>query len=126
MHATATPGDWQELQNALAEIGPRARISARKGLFGHGMSSCGGWELTALYLGMEKGLLYPVGIRAEELHPAIRPLADRLVLDRPAPVEGDVAGKINMGIGGVNACVIGRRWPQGGGSAAGATPEGTA
>jgi hypothetical protein len=25
-------------------------------------------------------------------------------------MEGDIAGKINMGVGGINACVICRKW----------------
>ena len=35
---------------------------------------------------------------------------DRLVQDEAHPTEGDVAGKINMGVGGINACAICRRW----------------
>jgi hypothetical protein len=31
--------------------------------------------------------------------------------DRARRPVGDLAGKINMGVGGINACVIGRKWP---------------
>ncbi len=111
MHATATPGDWAELQNALAVLGRQPHLTARKGSFGHGMSVCGGWELTAQHLGFAKGALHPVNIERGELHPDVQPYHDCLVHEELAELEGNVAGKINMGIGGVNACVICRRWP---------------
>ncbi len=111
MHATATPGDWAELQNALAVLGDaKPYFTARKGSFGHGMSVCGGWELTAQHLGFAKGVLHPVNVEEYELHPAMQPYHDCLVGEEKAELEGDVAAKINMGVGGMNACVICRRW----------------
>jgi 3-oxoacyl-(acyl-carrier-protein) synthase len=110
MHATATPGDWTELQNTLAVLPGSMAITARKGTFGHGMSVCGGWELTAQHLGFSKGALLPVNLEGAEVHDQIRPYYHRLVQDEAHPTEGDVAGKINMGVGGINACAICRRW----------------
>jgi 3-oxoacyl-(acyl-carrier-protein) synthase len=110
MHATATPGDWTELQNTLAVLPGSMAITARKGTFGHGMSVCGGWELTAQHLGFSKGELLPVNLQGGEVHDQIRPYYHRLVQDEARPTEGDVAGKINMGVGGINACAICRRW----------------
>ncbi len=110
MHATATPGDWTELQNTLAVLPGSMAITARKGTFGHGMSVCGGWELTAQHLGFAKGKLLPVNLASNELHDQIRPYFHRIVQDETHPAEGDVAGKINMGVGGINACTICRRW----------------
>jgi 3-oxoacyl-(acyl-carrier-protein) synthase len=110
MHATATPGDWSELQNTLAVMPGSMAITARKGTFGHGMSVCGGWELTAQHLGFSKGALLPVNLEGAEVHDQIRPYYHRLVQDEAHPTEGDVAGKINMGVGGINACAICRRW----------------
>jgi 3-oxoacyl-[acyl-carrier-protein] synthase II len=110
MHATATPGDWTELQNTLAVLPGSMAITARKGTFGHGMSVCGGWELTAQHLGFSKGALLPVNLEGAEVHDQIRPYYHRLVQDETHPTEGDVAGKINMGVGGINACAICRRW----------------
>jgi 3-oxoacyl-[acyl-carrier-protein] synthase II len=110
MHATATPGDWTELQNTLAVLPGSMAITARKGTFGHGMSVCGGWELTAQHLGFSKGALLPVNLEGDEVHHQIRPYYHRLVQDETQPTEGDVAGKINMGVGGINACAICRRW----------------
>jgi 3-oxoacyl-(acyl-carrier-protein) synthase len=110
MHATATPGDWMELRNALSVLTGSTQFTARKGTFGHGMSVCGGWELTAQHLGFAKGDLLPVDLKEDELHGQIRPYNCSLVQEDGAPLEGDVAGKINMGVGGINACVICRRW----------------
>ena len=50
MHATGTPGDWNELVLLEDFVPLSAWISARKGIFGHGMAACGGWELTASLL----------------------------------------------------------------------------
>lgn len=110
MHATATPGDWMEFQNVLEIFPDTTRFTARKGTFGHGMSVCGGWELTAQHLGFSKGKLLPINLDENELHDNIRPYHHCLVSDEQEVKEGDIAGKINMGVGGINVCVICRRW----------------
>ncbi len=110
MHATATPGDWNELQNILSVIPETTAFTARKGSFGHGMSVCGGWELTAQHLGFSNGELHPVNLTDGEIHNQIRSSTNGLVQDQARPMSGDVAGKINMGVGGINACVICRKW----------------
>lgn len=112
MHATATPGDWTELQNTLSVVPGTTRLTARKGSFGHGMSVCGGWELTAQHIGFARGILHPVDLEEDELHPQIRPHQDSLLQHEHAELEGRVAGKLNMGVGGVNACVISRLWEE--------------
>ncbi len=112
MHATATPGDWTELQSALSVFPGTTRFTARKGSFGHGMSVCGGWELTAQHMGFARGVLHPIDLEAEELHPQIRPHGGSLVSHEAERSAGRVAGKINMGIGGVNACVVSRLWDE--------------
>lgn len=111
MHATATPGDWTELRTVLDVFPDTTRLTARKGTFGHGMSVCGGWELTAQHLGVSKGKLMPVDLDACEMHARMRPYHCCLVGSDPGPMTGEIAGKINMGVGGINACVICRRWP---------------
>jgi 3-oxoacyl-[acyl-carrier-protein] synthase II len=110
MHATATPGDWTELQSAMAVFQGNTRFTARKGTFGHGMSVCGGWELTAQHMGVANGRLMPVDLETDEIHDQIRPYHHCLVTHDTDADRGSVAGKINMGIGGINACVICRRW----------------
>lgn len=111
LHATATPGDFQELENLRSFLPPTTPVSARKGTFGHGMGVGGGWELTAQYLGMTRGRLFPVGLDAEALHPAIKALGQRLVLEQTVDVPQAPVGKLSMGVGGVNACVISRPYP---------------
>ncbi|MCB1050127.1 MAG: beta-ketoacyl synthase [Acidobacteria bacterium] len=112
MHATATPGDWTELQNALSIFSPKTLFTARKGSFGHGMSACGGWELTAQHLGVVRGELFPVNTQAEEIHPEVSAQQTAMVLNQATPYTGAYSGKINMGVGGINACVICRKWSE--------------
>ena len=68
----------------------------------------GGWELTAQYLSMTQGALYPTALSPEELHPEIQALGQQLVLDKEMPVEAGPVGKLSMGVGGINACVVSR------------------
>ncbi len=110
MHATATPGDWSELQNILDVFPDTTTFTARKGSFGHGMSVCGGWELMAQHLGFSNGELHPVNLTNGEINDQIRSTTNGLVRNEARRTDGAVAGKINMGVGGINACVICRRW----------------
>ena len=71
LHATATPGDYQEVATLRAALPETVLVTARKGIFGHGMGAAGGWELTAQYLGYERGRLFPDPLTAEELNPEI-------------------------------------------------------
>ncbi|KAB8040637.1 hypothetical protein GCL60_01575 [Silvanigrella paludirubra] len=117
MHATGTPGDWNEF-NLIEEFAPKsAYISARKGIFGHGMSVGGGWELTAQLLGTKKTdkntyQLLPSGINPANVNPKISSLNRNLLLDKvveiPAPEDGLICGKLSMGLGGTTSCVIAR------------------
>jgi 3-oxoacyl-[acyl-carrier-protein] synthase II len=111
LHATATPGDWLEVSTALELLPGSVPMTARKGSFGHGMSVGGAWELTAQHLGAEEGTLYPTVLKREELNDAIASLGATLVFDQAVPLgRGCYFGKINMGVGGINACVISRKW----------------
>lgn len=106
MHATATPGDFQELTNLQSVAPKHMAVTARKGTFGHGMGCGGGWELTAQYLGMVEGVLPPTAISEAELHESLRELGQHLVFDRGESVAPGAVGKLSMGVGGINACVI--------------------
>jgi 3-oxoacyl-[acyl-carrier-protein] synthase II len=107
LHATGTPGDLNELTLVADYIGDRTRITARKGQLGHGMANSGGWELTAMALGLVRGVALPTGIPRESLHPRIaRPEA---IVTGQATLEGDVGVKLMLGIGGLTACVVLRR-----------------
>ncbi len=110
MHATATPGDYQEVATVRGVLPESVLISARKGTFGHGMSAGGGWELTAQYLGYERGELFPTTLNEDDLNPEIAQLHRNFVFDRGCTAPPGPAGKLSMGIGGINACIISRPW----------------
>jgi 3-oxoacyl-[acyl-carrier-protein] synthase II len=108
MHATGTPGDHNEIELLREVLSPACRLSARKGSFGHGMGAGGGWELTAQYLGHAAGRHFPTTIAYEEVHPEIRKLHEHFVLRETGDAAAGAVGKLSMGIGGLNACVISR------------------
>ncbi|HEX2730806.1 MAG TPA: beta-ketoacyl synthase N-terminal-like domain-containing protein [Polyangiaceae bacterium] len=108
LHATATPGDYQEVDNLRGLLSENVLITARKGIFGHGMGVGGGWELTAQFLGVERGKLFPTPLEPSELNQTIKDLGQRFVFNQPVPVPRSVVGKLSMGVGGINSCVISR------------------
>lgn len=110
MHATATPGDATEIEHSLEMLHPDVIFTARKGTFGHGMSVGGGWELTAQHLGMVRGKLYPVPLTEGELHADVKMHSAKFVQTEGYDVASGYCGKLSMGIGGVNSCVISRPW----------------
>jgi 3-oxoacyl-[acyl-carrier-protein] synthase II len=112
MHATATPGDYSEVATLRSMLPAEVLVTARKGAFGHGMSAGSGWELTAQYLGYEQGLLFPTALKRGELNPAVAELHGRFVYDEPESFPEGLAGKLSMGIGGINACVVSRPYPR--------------
>ena len=110
MHATATPGDYQEIENLQTVIPRDVPVTARKGTFGHGMGVGGGWELTAQYLGYERGQIFPTPLAAEDVHESIGELGQSIVYQQGIEFPNRPAGKLSMGVGGINACVISRPW----------------
>jgi len=110
LHATATPGDHSEVAGLRAVVPGGVALTARKGTFGHGMAVGGGWELTAQHLGLVAGKLYPTPLKQEQIHRGIAEAPYRYVLDTASPAPSGLAGKLSMGIGGINACVISRPW----------------
>lgn len=110
LHATATPGDYLEVETLRNVVPESVVVTARKGTFGHGMSAGGGWELTAQYLGYMKGKIFPTSLSAPELNPQIAKVHGNFVLDQETPLPSGHAGKLSMGIGGINACVISKPW----------------
>ncbi|MGH9459230.1 MAG: beta-ketoacyl synthase N-terminal-like domain-containing protein [Thermoanaerobaculia bacterium] len=110
MHATATPGDATEIQHSLEVLHPDVVFTARKGTFGHGMSVGGGWELTAQHLGFMRGRLYPAALTEGDLHEDVKIHNARFVQRDGCPAPSGYSGKLSMGIGGINSCVISRPW----------------
>jgi 3-oxoacyl-[acyl-carrier-protein] synthase II len=112
LHATATPGDYSEVATMRSVLPGSVLVTARKGTFGHGMSAGSGWELTAQYMGYEQGQLFPTPLPAGDLNHAIAGVHNCFVFDRARDFPGGKqTGKLSMGIGGINACVISRPWP---------------
>jgi 3-oxoacyl-(acyl-carrier-protein) synthase len=74
------------------------------------MGAAGGWELTAQYLGYASGRLAPTPLARGELNEMIAGLHDRFVFDHAETTHGEVVGKLSMGVGGINVCVISRPW----------------
>ena len=113
LHATATPGDFLEVETLRGVVSGDVLVTARKGTFGHGMGAGGGWELTAQYLGAAEGVLFPTPLRREEVNPEIAGVHGTFVYDEGVPVtSGRPMGKMSMGVGGVNACVLSRPLPR--------------
>ena len=80
LHATATPGDFQEVENLRDILPEHVLVTARKGTFGHGMGAGGGWELTAQYLGYQKRAHLPDAARRDRAQPGDRARARALRL----------------------------------------------
>jgi len=110
LHATATPGDFNEVEMVHETISPEVLVTARKGTFGHGMSAGGGWELTAQYLGWERRQIFPTPLTEADLNRQIAGVHQRYVFDAGCPAPDGLVGKMSMGIGGINACVVSRPW----------------
>lgn len=110
MHATATPGDPLEIENSLEMLHPDVIFTARKGTFGHGMSVGGGWELTAQHMGMARGRLFPMPLTEGELHADVKVHSARFVDEQGCEIAEGYSGKLSMGVGGINSCVISRPW----------------
>ncbi|MGE0639035.1 MAG: beta-ketoacyl synthase N-terminal-like domain-containing protein [Thermoanaerobaculia bacterium] len=108
LHATATPGDYLEVENMRTILQEHVLVTARKGTFGHGMSAGGGFELTAQYLGHARGVIFPTPLVETELNPEIARVHQRFAFNEGCPAPPGAAGKLSMGVGGVNACVISR------------------
>lgn len=112
MHATATPGDATEIEHSLELLHPDVIFTARKGTFGHGMSVGGGWELTAQHLGMARGRLYPIPLTEGELHADVKVHSAKFASEDGCEVTRGYSGKLSMGIGGINSCVISKPWSE--------------
>jgi hypothetical protein len=108
LHATATPGDFNEVEMVRHLMSEEVLVTARKGTFGHGMAAGGGWELTAQYLGYQRRQIFPTPLQPDELNEQIADVHDKYAFDHPIDAPLGVVGKLSMGIGGINACVVSR------------------
>jgi 3-oxoacyl-(acyl-carrier-protein) synthase len=106
LHATGTPGDIAELRLAQEFIGPGTAISARKGMFGHGMANSTGWELTALALEMAAGKAWSTGVERSAIHRLADGLRTDQLVCETRPLSGNLAVKVALGVGGITCCVV--------------------
>ncbi|MBX3229564.1 MAG: beta-ketoacyl synthase [Labilithrix sp.] len=105
LHATGTPGDLNELSLVQDFVSAHTLITARKGQLGHGMANSGGWELTALALGLRAGEALSTDIDARAIHRDVR--RPESIVAGMKPLTGERVGfKLMLGIGGITACVV--------------------
>jgi 3-oxoacyl-[acyl-carrier-protein] synthase II len=109
-HATSTPlGDRQEAE-AIGDVfgGRPVPAFAAKSMLGHGMSAAGSLESVALLLALREGISPPT-INYE--HPDPDCEVDCVPNEaRPMPIR--TAIKNSFGFGGVNCCLVLRKWEQ--------------
>lgn len=111
MHATGTPGDASELKLTEEFIGEETALTARKGMFGHGMANAAGWELTAMAIDLQRRCAYPFGVTRDQLHPALRDRFQQQLVTEERALADTFGVKMMLGIGGITACVILRYLP---------------
>ncbi|HEU5076026.1 MAG TPA: hypothetical protein VFU02_17655, partial [Polyangiaceae bacterium] len=54
--------------------------------------------------------LFPTTLNESEIHSTIRELSQGFVFNRAVNFPSQPVGKLSMGVGGINACVISRPW----------------
>jgi 3-oxoacyl-(acyl-carrier-protein) synthase len=106
LHATGTPGDVSELKLSREFVCEKTAITARKGIFGHGMANAGGWELTALAMSLTERVTLPTAVPAGEIHPVLREKYGAMLAPAPRAIDDGVGVKMMLGIGGITACVL--------------------
>jgi 3-oxoacyl-[acyl-carrier-protein] synthase-1 len=107
-HATSTPvGDVSEAR-AIAEVfGMRPYVSSTKSMTGHEQGACGATEVIYTLLMMRDGFVAP-NINLEELDPKCEGM--NLVANRAIEAKIDVAASNAFGFGGVNTCLVLRKY----------------
>ena len=100
--------------DGIVELPTPRRLRVHKPVIAavNGMAVGGGWELTAQHMGLSKGHLYPTMLTEGELHADVAIHNAKFVQTDGCKVDGGYSGKLSMGIGGINSCVISRRWEE--------------
>jgi 3-oxoacyl-[acyl-carrier-protein] synthase I len=109
-HATSTPvGDAVEAK-AIAEVfGEHPYVSSTKSMTGHEQGAAGSNEIIYTLLMMEHQFIAP-NINVTELDPECSGI--NLVANRSAQARIDIAASNSFGFGGVNTCIILKRYPK--------------
>jgi len=107
-HATSTPvGDVSEAQ-AIAEVyGKRPYVSSTKSMTGHEQGACGSTEVLYTLLMIRDQFVAP-NINLDELDPECAGI--NLVANRAIEAKIDVAASNAFGFGGVNTCLVLRKY----------------
>lgn len=107
-HATSTPvGDVVEAQAIAQVFGKRAYVSSTKSMTGHELGAAGSNELIYCLLMMEHAFVAP-NINLDELDPQCAGI--NLVANHVLETPIDVAASNSFGFGGVNTCILLRRF----------------
>jgi 3-oxoacyl-[acyl-carrier-protein] synthase-1 len=108
-HATSTQaGDPIEARSIAQVFGKRPYVSSTKSMTGHEQGASGSSEVIYTLLMMEHGFIAPT-INLEEVDPKCEGI--NLVANRSIEARIDVAASNAFGLGGVNTCLILRRYP---------------
>jgi 3-oxoacyl-[acyl-carrier-protein] synthase I len=107
-HATSTlAGDVAEAQAIAQVFGNRPYVSSTKSMTGHEQGAAGSSEIIYTLLMMQDDFIAP-NINLEELDPRCEGI--NLVANRRREGRIDVAASNSFGFGGVNSCVVLRRY----------------
>jgi 3-oxoacyl-[acyl-carrier-protein] synthase-1 len=107
-HATSTlAGDAAEAQAIAKVFGDRPHVSSTKSMTGHEQGAAGSSEIIYTLLMMQHDFIAP-NINLEELDPACEGI--NLVANRLLERRIDVAASNSFGFGGVNTCIVLRRY----------------
>jgi 3-oxoacyl-[acyl-carrier-protein] synthase I len=114
-HLTATGGDPNEVRSwakALNRYGTQfPKINSVKSMIGHCLSGSGSVEIVACALQLYHQFIHP-SLNTEELHPDIEQIIDKSCIPQTAVMDAgiNIAAKISLGFGDVNACLILKKW----------------
>ncbi len=107
-HATATQVGGVAEAKILAEIfGARPYVSSTKSMTGHEQGAAGSNEFVYTLLMMEHGFIAPT-INLDDLDPDCGGI--KMVANQAVDARVDIAASNAFGFGGVNTCLIARRY----------------
>jgi 3-oxoacyl-(acyl-carrier-protein) synthase len=116
-HLTGTFADPVEVANwsQALERGPDdfPLINATKSLIGHGLGAAGGLESVAVVLQLARGFFHG-SLNCEDLHEKVALFARSIPHTTVQPERLDIIAKASFGFGDVNACLIFKRFLDGG------------
>jgi 3-oxoacyl-[acyl-carrier-protein] synthase-1 len=108
-HATSTPvGDAAEARAIATVFGKRPYVSSTKSMTGHELGAAGSNEVIYSLLMLEHGFVAP-NINIQEIDPECAGIS--LVANEAIQAKLDVVASNSFGFGGVNTCLILRRYP---------------